>query len=52
MVLHMRAEGLLGRVLVSQDAGWFHVGEPNGGSVPAVHDDVRALSADAAGAWA
>jgi phosphotriesterase-related protein len=31
MVLHMRAEGLLGRVLVSQDAGWFHVGEPNGG---------------------
>jgi phosphotriesterase-related protein len=32
LVLHMRAEGLLGRVLVSQDAGWFHVGEPNGGS--------------------
>ena len=31
MVLHMRTQGLLGRVLVSQDAGWFHVGEPNGG---------------------
>ena len=25
-------QGLLGRVLVSQDAGWFHVGEPNGGT--------------------
>jgi phosphotriesterase-related protein len=32
MVLHMRTQGLLGRVLVSQDAGWFHVGAPNGGS--------------------
>jgi phosphotriesterase-related protein len=27
----MKAEGLLGRVLVSHDAGWFHVGEPDGG---------------------
>jgi phosphotriesterase-related protein len=24
--------GLLGRVLVSQDAGWYHVGEAGGGS--------------------
>jgi phosphotriesterase-related protein len=31
LVLHMRAEGLMGRVLVSHDAGWYHVGEPNGG---------------------
>jgi phosphotriesterase-related protein len=28
----MRDEGLLHRVLVSQDAGWYHVGEPLGGS--------------------
>lgn len=27
----MRSEGLLGHVLVSHDAGWYHVGEPNGG---------------------
>ncbi len=27
----MHARGLLGHVLVSQDAGWYHVGEPNGG---------------------
>jgi phosphotriesterase-related protein len=27
----MKAQGLLGRVLVSHDAGWFHVGEPEGG---------------------
>ena len=32
LVLHMRAQGLLGRVLVSQDAGWYHVGEPGGGA--------------------
>jgi phosphotriesterase-related protein len=31
LVRHMKAEGLLGRVLVSHDAGWFHVGEPDGG---------------------
>jgi phosphotriesterase-related protein len=31
LVLHMRAQGLLGRVLVSHDAGWYHVGEANGG---------------------
>jgi phosphotriesterase-related protein len=31
LVRHMKAQGLLGRVLVSHDAGWYHVGEPNGG---------------------
>jgi phosphotriesterase-related protein len=31
LVLHMKAQGLLGRVLVSHDAGWYHVGEPDGG---------------------
>ena len=31
LVGHMKAEGLLRRVLVSHDAGWFHVGEPAGG---------------------
>jgi phosphotriesterase-related protein len=31
LVRHMKAEGLLGQVLVSHDAGWFHVGEPDGG---------------------
>jgi phosphotriesterase-related protein len=32
LVRRMKAEGLLGRVLVSQDAGWYHVGEPGGGA--------------------
>jgi predicted metal-dependent phosphotriesterase family hydrolase len=27
----MKAEGLLDHVLVSQDSGWYHVGEPKGG---------------------
>lgn len=31
-VTDMIARGHLGRVLVSQDAGWYHVGEPGGGS--------------------
>jgi phosphotriesterase-related protein len=31
LVRDMKAQGLLGRVLVSQDAGWYHVGEPGGG---------------------
>lgn len=31
-VRHMAKAGLLDRVLVSQDAGWFHVGEQGGGS--------------------
>ena len=32
LVLAMRAAGLLGRVLISQDAGWYRVGEPGGGA--------------------
>jgi predicted metal-dependent phosphotriesterase family hydrolase len=28
----MKSTGLLGRVLLSQDAGWYHVGEPKGGT--------------------
>jgi phosphotriesterase-related protein len=31
LVLAMRERRLLGRVLLSQDAGWYHVGEPGGG---------------------
>ncbi len=31
MVLDMRARSLLNHVLVSHDAGWYHVGEPGGG---------------------
>ena len=27
----MKAAGLLAQVLISQDAGWYHVGEPQGG---------------------
>jgi predicted metal-dependent phosphotriesterase family hydrolase len=33
MVNHLRQEGLLNRTLVSQDAGWYHVGEPHGGKI-------------------
>jgi phosphotriesterase-related protein len=33
LVLALRRHDLLGRVLISQDAGWYHVGEPNGGHV-------------------
>jgi len=32
LVGFMKAEGLLDRVLVSHDAGWYHVGEPGGGA--------------------
>ena len=28
----MRAAGRLDRVLLSHDAGWYHVGEPDGGT--------------------
>jgi phosphotriesterase-related protein len=31
LVTQMRAAGRLDRVLVSHDAGWYHVGEPDGG---------------------
>lgn len=30
-VRHMAKAGLLGRVLISQDSGWYRVGEPGGG---------------------
>jgi predicted metal-dependent phosphotriesterase family hydrolase len=30
-VRNMAAGGFLGRTLISQDAGWYHVGEPGGG---------------------
>lgn len=33
LVLALRRNELLGRVLISQDAGWYHVGEPGGGNV-------------------
>jgi phosphotriesterase-related protein len=32
LVAFMKLEGLLDRVLVSHDAGWYHVGEPGGGA--------------------
>jgi phosphotriesterase-related protein len=32
LVTRMRDEGLLDRVLISQDAGWYHVGQPGGGT--------------------
>ena len=32
LILEMRRRNLLGRVLVSHDAGWYHVGEPGGGT--------------------
>jgi phosphotriesterase-related protein len=32
LVRSMKQAGHLGRVLLSHDAGWFHVGEPGGGS--------------------
>lgn len=31
-VRHMATSGLLGRTLVSQDSGWYRVGEPGGGN--------------------
>jgi predicted metal-dependent phosphotriesterase family hydrolase len=31
LVRGMKADALLAHVLVSHDAGWYHVGEPNGG---------------------
>lgn len=32
-IKHMRDQGLLRHVLVSQDAGWYTAGEPRGGSI-------------------
>ena len=31
--MEMKRGGYLERVLISQDAGWYHVGEPNGGAL-------------------
>lgn len=31
-VMQMKRAGLLHRTLISQDAGWYHVGEPGGGN--------------------
>jgi phosphotriesterase-related protein len=30
-VKHLAGKGLLDRVLISQDSGWYRVGEPGGG---------------------
>jgi phosphotriesterase-related protein len=30
-VLFMRKQGWLGKTLISQDSGWYRVGEPGGG---------------------
>jgi predicted metal-dependent phosphotriesterase family hydrolase len=30
-ILNMKTHGLLGKTLISQDSGWYHVGEENGG---------------------
>src|SRR6185369_17814457 len=35
MVNRLRQQGLLHRALVSQDAGWYHVGQPHGGTIRA-----------------
>jgi phosphotriesterase-related protein len=32
LVLRMKQAGYLNRVLLSQDSGWYHVGEPGGGN--------------------
>lgn len=32
MLQNMKNNRLLGQVLISQDAGWYHVGEPDGGN--------------------
>ena len=32
LVAVMKDRGYLGQILISQDAGWYHVGEPGGGS--------------------
>jgi len=31
LVMNMKRKGLLHRTLISQDSGWYHVGEPGGG---------------------
>lgn len=37
MLKDLIAAGLADRVLISQDSGWYHVGEPNGGEIRPYH---------------
>ncbi|NQU82284.1 MAG: phosphotriesterase, partial [Bacteroidetes bacterium] len=32
LLANMKSQDLLNKVLISHDAGWYHVGEPNGGN--------------------
>ena len=43
MIGRMRDEGLLERVLVSQDAGWYNAGQPRGGEFKPFHPIFTAL---------
>ena len=40
-VVDMNKAGLLDHVLVSQDSGWYHVGEPGGGDFKGLHVPVE-----------
>jgi len=42
-VKYMKDNGFLNQVLISQDAGWYHVGEPNGGNFRGFTDCLRSL---------
>jgi phosphotriesterase-related protein len=37
LLLQMKEAGFLNRVLISRDAGWYHVGEPGGGEYRGYH---------------
>ncbi len=43
LIERMREEGLLDRVLVSQDAGWYNAGQPRGGEFKPFHPIFTAL---------
>jgi phosphotriesterase-related protein len=43
LVLGMKRAGFLHRVLISQDAGWYHVGEPGGGKYGGCYEDDGAV---------
>ena len=49
LVTQMKAQGLLGRVLVSHDAGWYRVGEPGGGQFRAVRHAVHEVHSSVEG---
>ena len=51
-VVDLARRDRLDRVLVSQDAGWYHVGEPAGGEYRPLHVPVRRVRAGAAGSRA